>query len=242
MSQADNPYASFGSSTAVAYAPATERSAFIKKTYIHLAAAVYAFAAFEYAIFQTGMAEQFLSTLRSTPYLPLMVMGGFLVVSYVANNWALNAVSLGKQYAGLFLYVLAQAVIFIPILYYAIDLEQAKGIQIIGPAALTTLVIFAGLTAAVFFTGADFSFLRTGLMFSGFAILGLMICSAIFGFHTGVFLTVAVIALAGGYILYYTSNVLHHYQTTQYVAAALALFSSVALLFMYILRLYMDRR
>ena len=40
-----------------------------------------------------------------------------------------------------------------------------------------------------------------------------------------------------GAILYDTSNVLHHYRTEQYVAAALALFASVALLFWYILQI-----
>ena len=37
--------------------------------------------------------------------------------------------------------------------------------------------------------------------------------------------------MAAGYILYDTSNVLHHYRTDQHVAASLALFASVALLF-----------
>jgi FtsH-binding integral membrane protein len=42
-------------------------------------------------------------------------------------------------------------------------------------------------------------------------------------------------------ILYNTSNVLHHYRPDQHVAAALSLFSSVALLFWYILRIFMSR-
>jgi FtsH-binding integral membrane protein len=39
--------------------------------------------------------------------------------------------------------------------------------------------------------------------------------------------------------MYDTSNVLHHYRTDQYVAASLALFASVAMLFFYVLRLVM---
>jgi len=46
-----------------------------------------------------------------------------------------------------------------------------------------------------------------------------------------------MIALACGYILYDTSNILHHYRTDQHVAAALALFASVAVLFWYVIRL-----
>jgi FtsH-binding integral membrane protein len=51
-----------------------------------------------------------------------------------------------------------------------------------------------------------------------------------------------MIALAGGSILYDTSNVLHHYPENKHVGAALELFASVALLFWYVLRLFMSRR
>ncbi|MDF1701983.1 MAG: permease, partial [Planctomycetota bacterium] len=47
--------------------------------------------------------------------------------------------------------------------------------------------------------------------------------------------------LAGGYILYDTSNVLHHYPKSRYVGAALALFSSVALMFWYVISLFLSR-
>ncbi|MCP4136586.1 MAG: permease, partial [bacterium] len=40
-------------------------------------------------------------------------------------------------------------------------------------------------------------------------------------------------------ILYTTSNIVHEYNTTQYVAASLSLFAAVALLFWYILRIVM---
>jgi hypothetical protein len=71
--------------------------------------------------------------------------------------------------------------------------------------------------------------------------LGLILCSFLFGLDLGMIFTVAMIALAAGYILYYTSNVMHHYQTHQHVAASLALFAAVALLFWYVLRLFMSR-
>jgi FtsH-binding integral membrane protein len=73
------------------------------------------------------------------------------------------------------------------------------------------------------------------------AALGLIAGSIIFGFTLGLAFVIGMIVLACGYILFYTSNVLHHYRVTQHVAAALALFSAVALLFWYILRLFMRR-
>ena len=46
-----------------------------------------------------------------------------------------------------------------------------------------------------------------------------------------------MVLFAAGAILYDTSNVLHHYRTEQYVAASLALFASVGILFWYILQI-----
>ena len=62
----------------------------------------------------------------------------------------------------------------------------------------------------------------------------------LFNFQLGVWFSGAMIGFASMYILYETSNVLHRYRTDQYVAAALALFAAVALLFWYILRLMME--
>ena len=43
-----------------------------------------------------------------------------------------------------------------------------------------------------------------------------------------------------GYILYDTSNVLHHYRIGQHVAASLALFATIVTLFWYVLQLLMS--
>jgi hypothetical protein len=163
-----------------------------------------------------------------------------MFVSYVADRWASSATSVGMQYAGLGLYVVAEAVIFVPILYIAKAMDPTMGL--IGSAAITTLALFGGLTAVVFITRKDFSFLRGILMFGGFAAIGLIVVAVLFQFTLGPIFIYAMIALACGYILYYTSNVLHHYRIGQHVAAALALFAAVALLFWYILQLFMSRR
>jgi FtsH-binding integral membrane protein len=99
--------------------------------------------------------------------------------------------------------------------------------------------MFGALTASVFFTRQDFSFLRTGLWIGGIAAFALLLMGYFAGLHLGVWFSVAMVVLACGWILYDTSNVLHHYRTDQHVAASLALFASVALLFWYVLRLLM---
>src|SRR5690606_33159152 len=133
-------------------------------------------------------------------------------------------------------YVLAEAIIFVPMLLIA-DM-QAGGV--ITSAALVTIMGFLGLTAVVFVTRKDFSFLRGVLLWAGFGVLLLIVAGVLFGFELGTFFSVGMVVFAGAAILYDTSNVLHHYPEDRYVGAALALFASVALLFWYVLRLFMS--
>jgi FtsH-binding integral membrane protein len=105
-----------------------------------------------------------------------------------------------------------------------------------------TLVGFTALTLVVFTTRKNFSFLGVVLKWAGIVALLLIVAGAIFGFQLGTFFSVAMIALAGGSILYDTSKVLHEYPEDRYVGAALELFASVALLFWYVLRLFLGSR
>ena len=176
----------------------------------------------------------------------LIVLGAFMVVSWIANSWARSDTSPTMQYLGLGLYVVAEAVILLPLLSYARWMSDAQGSPmfsgVIGTAGLATMGLFSVLTAVVFITRKDFSFMRSILMFGGFAALGLIVCAVLFKFSLGPIFTYAMIAFACGHILYDTSNVLHHYRIGQHVAASLSLFASVALLFWYVLRIVMAAR
>ena len=237
MSYADNPYRS-PLGTIAAHAAADERSDFITKTYLHLAGAIGLFVILEAILLPLPATENLVRLMIGTHYGWLVVLGLFMLVSYVAENWAQSAVSPATQYMGLGLYVVAEAVIFLPLLYIA----RARDPAIITSAAMATLALFGALTAVVFVTRKDFSFLRTVLLFGGLAAIGFIVVAVIFQFAVGPIFTYAMIALACGYILYHTSNVLHHYRIGQHVAASLALFASVALLFWYILQLFLSRR
>jgi FtsH-binding integral membrane protein len=231
-----NPYRDFG--MAAAQAPANERATFIRATYAHLLGAVIAFIGIEYALFATGTAERMLDYISHQGGLGMvMILVGFMAVTWLANGWANSSASRGMQYGGLALYVVAEAFLFAPILYIAVNMGQP---DILPTAAIITGIVFLGLTAVVFVSGADFSFLRGALAIGGLAAIGTVVCAMIFGWDLGVFFSGAMILLASGYILYDTSNVLHHYRVDQYVAASLALFASVALLFYYVLRLLME--
>lgn len=219
-------------------APA-QRAEFIRKTYLHLGGAVLAFMGIEALLLSSPIAEPLARTALGTRWGWLLVLGAFMLVGMVAEKWAQSPRSVPLQYAGLGLFVVAEAIIFVPLLFVA---AAMAGPQVIPEAALYTTLVFAGLTGTAFFTRHDFSWMRGLLMVAGFAGIGVIVASIAFGFTLGSVFSVLMVLLAAGYILYYTSNVLHHYPVGAHVAAALALFSAVAMLFWYILRLLSSRR
>jgi FtsH-binding integral membrane protein len=222
-----NPYV-------VANAEASERTAFIRRTYIHLALAIAVFAGLEAFFLAQPWAGPLAQKMSSNWWLVLIP---FIAVSWIADKWALSATSRGTQYLGLGLFIVAEAIIFIPLLYIAKSVDP----DMIAKAGIMTGFLFAGITIIAFATKADFSFLRGFVMVASFAALGFIFVSMIFGFNLGTLFSGAMILVAGASILYSTSNILLHYRTDQHVAAALSLFSSVALMFWYILRIFMSR-
>ena len=76
---------------------------------------------------------------------------------------------------------------------------------------------------------------------SDWGVVVSIVGGAIFGFQLGTWFSVAMVGFAGAAILYDTSNVLHHHPEDRYVGAACQLFASVALMFWYILRIFMSR-
>lgn len=219
----------------VASSPTDVRAAFITRTYLHLFGAIIGFALIQVALFQSGLAAVIAEALLGVNW--LLVLGGFIIVSWFASRTAHRTESRGAQYGALVLFVIAEAIIFVPLLFMA----QYYAPGVIQSAALVTLLGFSGLTAVAFFTRKDFSFLG-GLLRWGFIVaLVLIVAGVIFGFELGTFFSVAMIGLAGAAILYDTSNVLHHYPEDRYVAASLELFASVALMFWYVLQLFLSR-
>lgn len=213
-----------------------ERATFINRTYNHLMGAIVAFTLIEVALFQSGYAESIARVLLGGSW--LLVLGAFMLVSWFASRISLTSESKGAQYAALGGFVVAESIIFVPMLWLA-EMYAPGAIQ---SAAIVTLVGFAGLTAVAFVTRKDFSFLRGMLMWGGVVALLAIVGGVVFGFALGTWFSVAMIGFAGAAILYDTSNVLHHFPEDRYVGAALQLFASVALMFWYVLRLFMSSR
>ena len=220
----------------VSAAKAEARAAFITRTYLHLLGAILGFTMIEMYLFESGLAATIARAMLGTSW--LLVLGGFMVVGWLASHTAYKAQSLGAQYAALAVFVAAEAIVFTPLLFIA----AIRFPGVIESAAFVTLLGFSALTAVVFYTRKDFSFLGSVLRWGGIVALVLIVAGVLFGFQLGTFFSVAMIAFAGAAILYDTSKVLHNFPEDRYVAASLELFASVALLFWYVLRLFMSSR
>lgn len=233
----NNPYAVNESGVPAAFADESARATFIRRTYTHLFAAVVALVGIEVVLFSVLPVQRMINLVQSiTPMTWLVALVLFMGVSWLARSWAESGTSRTMQYLGLGLYVFAEALLLFPLLIVAVVFVDPQTPIL---AAIVTLAIFGGLTAYVFITGANLNWMGSFLAVGGIAAIAVVFVGMIMGFSLGLWFSVAMVALASGYILYDTSNVLHHYRTDQDVAASLALFASVALLFWYVLRIMM---
>lgn len=244
---------------AVATLGVSDRVTFLRKTYAHLTVALFGFALVTYYLMAqaTTFSLKFSGwALTGGGFNWLIVLMLFMGVGYLAERLARSETSKGLQYLGLGVAVVAEAVLLQPMLWILVmkfggnagrmamasgDLAMgSEAGKILAESVGITLAIFSGLTATVFWTKKDFTFLRGALSIATFAVLGLIVCSMMFGFHLGAIFTGFMILLMAGYILMQTSLVMSYFPPSGYVAASLMLFSTIATLFWYVLRLMME--
>lgn len=217
-------------------ATVSSRATFITRTYNHVFGAIIGFVGIQLFFFQVGWAERMAEAMLRVNW--LWVLGAFMIVGWLASHTAARSQTLAMQYVALAGFVLAEAILFVPMLYIAN--YYAPGA--ITSAAWVTLLGFSGLTAVAWFTRRDFSFLGAVLRWAAIGALLAIVSGVLFGFQLGTWFSVGMVFFAGCAVLYDTSNILHHYPEDRYVSAALALFASIALMFWYVLRLFMGRR
>jgi FtsH-binding integral membrane protein len=233
MNSYTNPY-TVGT---VSELPEENRAQFIRKTYAHLAGAIALFVLLEAVFFSIGLHVTVMSLLGTGRYSWLIVLGLFMGVSWLAEKWANNGASQGMQYAGLALYTLAEAVIFLPLITMAMLMTGDFSLLI--QAGMITFAMVLGISAVALTTRKDFSFLGGILKVGGVVALGMIALSFFLPITLGFWFSALMVVFASGCILYNTSNLIHHYQPGQHVAASLSLFASVALLFWYVLQMLM---
>lgn len=214
----------------------SDRSEFIWKCYAHVVGAILALVAIEIYLFQTGVAWAIAQPMINSPGIVLIA---FIALSWGASRFAHRLESKTAQYAAFAVFVVVWALMFVPMLAMALAMDSS-GSMIESAAGMTVFGCIA-LIATVMITRKDFSFLRSVLVWGFFIALGLIGASFLFGWNLGTWFSVGMIGFAGVAILYDTSNIMHHYPQDKYVAASMALFASIAMMFWYILRLLMSR-
>jgi FtsH-binding integral membrane protein len=229
----------------------SERVAFFRKTYLLVAGAFLAFAGLLglfFAGFDEGRGVAFavfkglggmITGLGG--WSVLLVMAAFWLGSTVAQRLAHSETSRGLQYAGLGVYVLLQALLFIPLIALVTFVTQGNPSAILLPAGIVTGALIVGLTAMVFLTDLDFSVLRAVVIIGGFAAVGIAVVAAIADHSLGIWFSIAMIALMATTILYQTHAIRGSYGTGQHVPAAFLLFSSFVTLFFYVVRFFTQR-
>lgn len=214
-----------------------ERSLFMRRVYGHLAAALLAFVALEAFLLSIPAVKNGAMQLASGRFVWLFVMLAFMGATYMATRMATGATR-GMQYAGLGLYVVAEALIFLPMLGFVL-LRDDSG-SLLAKAGLITGGLFLGLSTVALTTEKDLSFMQRFLKIGLWVALGIIAASLIFGFSLGVIFMSAMIVLMAGCILYETQQIYRTYPGEMYVAASLTLFASFATMLWYVIQLLLS--
>ena len=215
------------------------RVTFMMKVYQHIGLALAAFLGIEFLLFTSGIAEWFYDTVFTSGGGWLLLLGLFMVGTWMATQATMDLSNPGRQYAGLFGTAALEALIFAPFLWYIFKVQDNAGD--VWAAAVVTGIGFAGLSAVAWVTRRDLSFIRPLVMWGGMAAIVLILAALLFGFNLGTWFSVAMIGLAGAAILYTTQQALRTYPEQAYVAAAVQLFGSLMTMFWYVLRIFADR-
>lgn len=203
----------------------SERLGFIRKVYaLFFIATLFAIG----GVVLGFMFPPLMAAIASSPWIMLLLMiGGVLGAQAVRHVPGVNLLAL-------FGFTTLTGLVISPLLYIISQDNPASIIQ----AGVLTVGIFGGLTAYVFISRRDFSFLRgmvvTGLIVVVLAgLLNIFIASSALGFA----LAAASLLLFSGFVLYDTSNIIRRYPTNEYVAGALSLYLDAFNIFLALLRL-----
>ncbi|MET0624364.1 MAG: Bax inhibitor-1/YccA family protein [Pyrinomonadaceae bacterium] len=218
-------WGSYGVETA-AEASVEERMGFVRKVYALF------FAATLFAIAGVGVGFMFPAVMLAIIAHPWLTF--FALMGGVMGAQALRHVP-GVNLAALFGFTTLTGVIISPVIAIYTRLNPAS----IWQAGLLTVGIFGGLTAYVFISKKDFSFMR-GMLTVGLIVVFLSAVLNLFivGSSALAFgVSCAALLLFSGFVLYDTSNIIRRYPTNEYVAGALSLYLDAFNIFLALLRI-----
>ncbi len=210
------------------------RLGFLRRTYSWLLGAVFMCVTMMVMFWHSPFFEPVILFMANTSW--LLVLALFIGFSWMGDIMAHRVDSKALQFIGLSVVVGAYAIIFSYLFVVSGVMVEGYGVDgsVLFHALLLTLATFSILTSIVFITKQDFSILRTGLIVMTFLALGAIVAGALFGFTLGLGFAVVMVGFSSALIIYQTSNILHHYPPNRHMGAAVALFSSVGMLFWYL--------
>ena len=208
-----------------AEATTAERMSFVRKVYALF------FAATLFAV--GGVALGFvypplMMAVAAHPWISLFALLGGVVAAQAVRHVP------GVNLFALFAFTTLTGAIISPAIYLYSQINPASLVQ----AGLLTVGIFGGLTAYVFITKRDFSFMR-GMLMTGLIVMVLAVVVNIFMASSAFSFAIAAASLLlfSGFVLYDTSNIIRRYPTNEYVAGALSLYLDAFNIFLALLRL-----
>lgn len=224
VGQPPGAWGSFGMESA-ARASVGERMGFVRKVYALF------FAATLFAVGGVALGLSFPPLLRFAfqhPWVMLFAMlGGVLGAQAVRHVRGLNLLAL-------FGFTTLTGVVISPLIAAVLSFNPGS----ILAAGLLTVGIFGGLTAYVFVSKKDFSFMR-GMLMTGLivvilaGVVNIFLGASAFGFAVAA----ATLLLFSGFVLYDTSNIIRRYPVNEYVAGALDLYLDAFNIFLALLRI-----
>lgn len=218
-------WGSYGVETA-ARASVEERMGFIRKVYALF------FAATLFAIAGVGVGFVYPPVMMAIAAHPWLAF--FALLGGVMGAQAVRLVP-GVNLLALFAFTAFTGVFISPLIAIYTQMNPAS----IWQAGLLTVGIFGGLTAYVFISKKDFSFMR-GLVTTGLivVVLASLLNFFIVGSSALAFaVSCAALLLFSGFVLYDTSNIIRRYPVNEYVAGALSLYLDAFNIFLALLRI-----
>ncbi len=223
--ESPDAWGSFGVETA-AQASVAERMGFVRKVYALF------FAATLFAVAGVGVGLAFppvMMAIAAHPWITFFaLMGGVLGAQAVRHVRGVNLLAL-------FAFTTLTGVVISPAIAIYTRMNPAS----IWQAGLLTVGIFGGLTAYVFVSKKDFSFMR-GMVVTGLIVVflaGLLNLFIVGSSALAFAISCAALLLFSGFVLYDTSNIIRRYPTNEYVAGALDLYLDAFNIFLALLRI-----
>lgn len=218
------------------------RMAFVRRTYAHLLAELVGVAAVVWLALRTPALADLAIGLMVRWYVPLLALFG---ISLVTRKMLEGHRSIGVQYAAAAVWVFFFGLFITPLAMVAKHLTGSYAV--LGEAAILTGCAFTGLTAYVFFTRKDFSFMRGALWMGSLLLLGVGIVAMAFGGGFGggggsIAYSAFGVLLMGGWVLHDTSKVLHHRHVGEHVAASVDLLVDFVYMFIHIASILLNSR